>query len=102
MRAPRICRVVHLETFDPKVSAGRKGVVISNTSPRPRRLVVVASCGDGHDTLSRRDPCTACALLRRGFGHNAVLEIRMRSWADNNAEATRALREIDRRRRDYS
>src|SRR5262244_2135360 len=25
------------------------------------------------------------ALLRRAFGHNAVLEIRMRTWADNNA-----------------
>src|SRR5262245_12920739 len=40
-------------------------------------------------------------LLRRGLGHNAVLEIRMRSWADNNAEAARVLREIDRRRREY-
>ena len=41
------------------------------------------------------------ALLRRGFGHNAVLEIRMRAWADNNDEAARALSHIDRRRRDY-
>jgi len=41
------------------------------------------------------------ALLRRGFGHDAVLEIRMRTWADNNAEAARALKDIDRRRREY-
>jgi AcrR family transcriptional regulator len=41
------------------------------------------------------------ALLRRGFGHDTVLEIRMRAWADNNAEAARALRNIDRRRREY-
>jgi AcrR family transcriptional regulator len=41
------------------------------------------------------------ALLRRAFGHKAVLEIRMRTWADNNAEAARALSDIDRRRREY-
>jgi AcrR family transcriptional regulator len=41
------------------------------------------------------------ALLRRGFGHDGRLEIRMRTWADNNAEAARALKDIDRRRRDY-
>ena len=41
------------------------------------------------------------ALLRRGFGHDAVLEIRMRTWADNNAEAARVLKDIDRRRREY-
>src|SRR5262245_22105512 len=41
------------------------------------------------------------ALLRRGFGHGGALEIRMRSWADNNAEAARALRDIDGRRREY-
>src|SRR5215831_17168214 len=40
-------------------------------------------------------------LLRRGLGHDAVLEIRMRTWADNNAQAARALRDIDRRRREY-
>lgn len=40
-------------------------------------------------------------LLRRAFGHNAVLEIRMRAWADNNADAARALSDIDRRRRQY-
>ena len=38
------------------------------------------------------------ALLRRAFGHAGVLEIRMRAWAENNAEAARALAEIDRRR----
>ena len=40
-------------------------------------------------------------LARRGFGHDAVLEIRMRSWADSNAEAGRVLRDIDRRRQAY-
>lgn len=40
-------------------------------------------------------------LVRRGFGHDAVLEIRMRSWADTNAEAARVLSDIDRRRREY-
>jgi AcrR family transcriptional regulator len=38
------------------------------------------------------------ALLRRAFGHAGVLEIRMRAWAENNAEAARALADIDRRR----
>jgi AcrR family transcriptional regulator len=41
------------------------------------------------------------ALLRRAFGHGAVLEIRMRTWAENNAEAARALSDIDRRRQEY-
>jgi len=41
------------------------------------------------------------ALLRRGFGHNNVLEIRMRAWADHNAEAARAVRDIDHRRQGY-
>jgi len=41
------------------------------------------------------------ALLRHGFGHGAALEIRMRTWADNNAEAARAVSDIDRRRREY-
>ena len=41
------------------------------------------------------------ALARRAYGHSAVLEIRMRTWADNNADAARALRDIDRRRREY-
>jgi len=41
------------------------------------------------------------ALLRRAFAHSAVLEVRMRVWADHNADAARALTAIDRRRRDY-
>src|SRR5215831_10244643 len=41
------------------------------------------------------------ALLRHAFGHGAALEIRMRSWADNNAEAARAVGDIDRKRRGY-
>jgi hypothetical protein len=40
-------------------------------------------------------------LLRRAFGHHTQLEIRMRAWADNNAEAARAVRDMDRRRREY-
>jgi AcrR family transcriptional regulator len=40
-------------------------------------------------------------LLRRAFGHGARLEVRMRNWADENAEAARALDEIDRQRRGY-
>jgi AcrR family transcriptional regulator len=40
-------------------------------------------------------------LLRRGLGHNNVLEVRMRTWADNKTEAAKAIRDIDRRRRDY-
>jgi AcrR family transcriptional regulator len=41
------------------------------------------------------------ALLRHAFGHGTALEIRMRAWADNNAEAARAVSDIDRRRREY-
>lgn len=41
------------------------------------------------------------ALARHAFGEGAVLETRMRHWADNNAEAARALGDIDRRRREY-
>jgi AcrR family transcriptional regulator len=40
------------------------------------------------------------ALLRR-IGRGGALEVRMRTWADNNTEAARALRGIDRRRREY-
>jgi AcrR family transcriptional regulator len=40
------------------------------------------------------------ALLRR-IGRGGALEVRMRTWADSNAEAARALRDIDRRRREY-
>jgi AcrR family transcriptional regulator len=41
------------------------------------------------------------ALLRRAFGHDNLIEIRMRAWGDENAEAARALSEIDRRRQTY-
>jgi AcrR family transcriptional regulator len=41
------------------------------------------------------------ALLRRAFGHSAVLEVHMRTWAENNAAARRAVSEVDRRRREY-
>lgn len=41
------------------------------------------------------------ALLRRAFGVGAVLEARMRIWADSNADAARALAEIDGRRLAY-
>jgi AcrR family transcriptional regulator len=40
-------------------------------------------------------------LLRRAFGGDALLEVRMRSWADKNAAAARALGDIDRRRKTY-
>jgi len=41
------------------------------------------------------------ALLAHAFGRGGSLEIRMRTWADNNPEAARAVSEIDRRRREY-
>jgi AcrR family transcriptional regulator len=41
------------------------------------------------------------ALLRLALGHDAALEIRMRSWADVNAAAARAVEGIDRRRCRY-
>jgi AcrR family transcriptional regulator len=41
------------------------------------------------------------ALLRRGFGHDGLLEVRMRAWAGNNADAARVVGDIDRRRRSY-
>jgi AcrR family transcriptional regulator len=41
------------------------------------------------------------ALLRRAFGDASKLDIRMRSWADNNAQAARALSNVDRRRQEY-
>src|SRR5262245_50357825 len=40
-------------------------------------------------------------LLRRALGHNNALEMRMRAWADNNTEAAQAVRDMDRRRREY-
>ncbi len=41
------------------------------------------------------------ALLRRAFGTDARLEVRMRGWADRNAAAARALADVDRRRTTY-
>lgn len=41
------------------------------------------------------------ALLHHAFGYGAALEVRMRAWAENNAEAAAALVDIDRRRRGY-
>jgi AcrR family transcriptional regulator len=41
------------------------------------------------------------ALLRHAFGQSVALEIRMRAWAEHNAEVARALDDIDRRRRKY-
>src|SRR5262245_33253465 len=41
------------------------------------------------------------ALLRHAFGHSGGLEMRVRAWADNNADAARALKEVDRRRQWY-
>ena len=40
------------------------------------------------------------ALLRR-IGQGGALEVGMRTWAVNNADAARALSDIDRRRREY-
>jgi AcrR family transcriptional regulator len=40
-------------------------------------------------------------LFRRALGHGALLEVRMRAWADENEEAARVLDDIDRRRKAY-
>ena len=40
-------------------------------------------------------------LLRGAFAHSGLLEVRMRGWADENAEAARVVGDIDRRRRAY-
>lgn len=40
-------------------------------------------------------------LLREAFGHRAMLEMRMRAWADENPVAAKALREIDGERTKY-
>ena len=40
-------------------------------------------------------------LLRSALEHHNTLEVRMRAWADNNAEAAQAVRDMDRRRREY-
>jgi hypothetical protein len=41
------------------------------------------------------------ALLRHAFGRGSSLEVRMRTWADSNTEAARAVNDVDRRRREY-
>jgi len=41
------------------------------------------------------------ALLRRAFGQHTALEVRVRAWADSNAEAAGAVRDMDRKRRTY-
>src|SRR5215475_15310274 len=41
------------------------------------------------------------ALLRHAFGRGAALEVRMRAWAGHNAEAARALSDVDARRQAY-
>jgi AcrR family transcriptional regulator len=40
-------------------------------------------------------------LLRRALGQHTALEVRMRAWADTNAEAAGAVRDMDRKRRAY-
>ena len=41
------------------------------------------------------------ALLHHAFGRGGSLEIRMRTWAEDSAEAARAVNDIDRKRREY-
>jgi AcrR family transcriptional regulator len=41
-------------------------------------------------------------LLRGAFGHSGLLEVRMRGWAEQNAQAARVLSDIDRRRKAYT
>jgi AcrR family transcriptional regulator len=40
-------------------------------------------------------------MLLRRIGHGGALEVRMRTWGGSNADAARALSDIDRRRREY-
>jgi AcrR family transcriptional regulator len=41
------------------------------------------------------------ALLHHAFGRGAMVELRMRAWADSNAQAASAIDDIDTRRRRY-
>lgn len=41
------------------------------------------------------------ALLRHAFGDNAALDVRMRAWAQSNADAARAVDREDGRRQHY-
>jgi len=40
-------------------------------------------------------------LVRSAFGRSGLLEVRLRGWAEENAEAARVLNDIDRRRKAY-
>jgi len=40
-------------------------------------------------------------LVRSAFGRSGLLEVRLRGWAEENAEAARVLSDIDRRRKAY-
>jgi AcrR family transcriptional regulator len=64
-----------------------------------RRVATEAIIADieRHDAREERID----ALLRHAFGDGAILEVRMRTWADNNAQAARALSAVDRRRQEY-
>lgn len=41
------------------------------------------------------------ALLRHAFGESVRLEVRMRAWGQDNAQAAKAVAQIDSRRLDY-
>jgi len=60
------------------------------------REAIIADIERFQSGEERLDP-----LARHAFGHGAAVEIRMRNWADNNADAARALSDIDRRRQQY-
>ena len=64
-----------------------------------RRVATEAIIADIERHASREERIDA--LLRHAFGDGAVLEVRMRTWADHNAQAARALAGVDRRRRAY-
>jgi AcrR family transcriptional regulator len=64
-----------------------------------RRVATEAIIADieRHDSREERID----ALLRHAFGDGAILEVRMRTWAEHNARARRALSDVDRRRQEY-
>jgi AcrR family transcriptional regulator len=64
---------------------------------RQRSTEAIIAELERYDSLEQR----LDALLRGAFGHRALLEVRMRAWADENAEAARVLSEIDGRRKAY-
>jgi AcrR family transcriptional regulator len=57
---------------------------------------IIAGLDQHGDPARRLD-----ALFRNAFGHSALMEVRMRVWADENPDAAKALREIDGKRRAY-